>query len=69
MENINKYKTFFLINILLAIFVDGLYSLFPSYHNTIIGYNTPTYILLFVILEFFTNILILFIYPSLYLNK
>ena len=69
MENIDKYKTFFLINILFAIFADGLYSLYPSYHNTIIGYNTPSYILFFVILGFFTNVLILFIYPTLYLNK
>jgi phosphatidylglycerophosphate synthase len=69
MENINKYKIFFLINILLAIFIDGLYSFYPSYHNTELGYNYPSYLLLIVIVCFLINISLLFFYPNLFKIK
>jgi TRAP-type uncharacterized transport system fused permease subunit len=47
-DNINKLKNIFLYAILFALFADGSFTLFPEYHNTEFGYNTPSYIVITV---------------------
>ena len=47
-RDVNKYKLFFIIGLLLVILVDGAFSLYPNYHNVIIGYNKLTYFILFI---------------------
>lgn len=42
-DNINPYKGIFIIGLLLAIIIDGTFSLNAKYHNAILGYNNLTY--------------------------
>lgn len=44
-RDLQKVKSIILTSLLLAVIIDGLFTIFPSYHNHILGYNTPTYIL------------------------
>ena len=57
-KNINELKSVFLLALLLAFFADGMFTLVPEYHNTLFGYNTPSYIVVgvavcFVVLTLF----------------
>ena len=47
-DNINKYRIYFIFGILLAIIADGTFSFNPKYHNMEFGYNNITYFVLIV---------------------
>ena len=51
-NDLHKLKPLFLVSLLLAMFIDGLYSFYPDFHNTTIGYNVPTYALVTIVLIF-----------------
>lgn len=44
--NKNGTKQFLLSILLIAFAMDLTYTMYPEYHNKIIGYNRPTYLLL-----------------------
>ena len=46
LDKININNKYILSVLIICFITDGLYSLFPYYHNTIIGYNMPTYIII-----------------------
>ena len=60
-NDLHKLKPLFLVSLLLAMFIDGLYSFYPDFHNTIIGYNVPTYALITVVLIFIPILCFLYI--------
>lgn len=37
-------KDFFVASLLVALIIDLSFTVFPEYHNTEVGYNRPTYI-------------------------
>ena len=45
-DNINKYKIYFILGLILAIIADGTFSFNPNYHNMEFGYNNVTYFVL-----------------------
>ena len=59
-NDLHKLKPLFLISLLLAMFIDGLYSFYPDFHNTTVGYNAPTYALVAVVLLFIPSLCFLY---------
>jgi uncharacterized protein with PQ loop repeat len=59
-NDLHKLKPLFLVSLLLAMFIDGLYSIFPEFHNTTVGYNAPTYALVAVVLLFIPSLCFLY---------
>lgn len=59
-NDLHKLKSLFLISLLLAMFIDGLYSFYPDFHNTTVGYNVPTYALVTVVLLFILSLCFLY---------
>lgn len=59
-NDLHKLKPLFLVSLLLAMFIDGLYSFYPDFHNTIVGYNVPTYTLIAVVLLFIPSLCFLY---------
>ena len=58
--NFQKFKPLFLVFLLLSIFIDGCCSIYPEFHNTKVGYNTPTYLLVFVSISFIIALILLY---------
>ena len=58
LNEINTLKPFVLFGLACMIFVDGIFTIYPSYHNTIIGQNIPTYVVLSISVIF----IIIFLY-------
>ena len=46
------FKPLILVSLLICMFIDGSYTMYPDFHNTPIGYNMPTYLLLACMLAF-----------------
>ena len=61
-KDFNSLKPFVLFGLFCGGVVDGLFTLYPTFHNTIWGYNLPTYILLLFGLSFLSVVLYLIIY-------
>ena len=47
-KDLNKVKSFIIIGLIIGFFIDGLFTLNPTYHNENIGNNIPTYIVLII---------------------
>ena len=50
LEDLNIIKELILISVIIGFIIDFSYTLNPEYHFVEIGYNTPTYILIFGII-------------------
>ena len=50
--NLHTVKPVILASLLIAIIIDGIFTVYPGYHNCILGYNMPTYILGATIISF-----------------
>ena len=50
LKDLNKVKELILISVIIGFIIDFSYTLNPEYHFVEIGYNTPTYILIFGII-------------------
>lgn len=51
-QDIRILKPLILVSLLICMFIDGSYTMYPDFHNTPIGYNMPTYLLLACMLAF-----------------
>lgn len=51
-KDLNRYKTYIFIAILLGFTIDGIFSLNKDYHCLNVGYNLPTYILIIAVVCF-----------------
>lgn len=52
--NVKQFVKTAIYVVLCGTIVDGIFTFNPSYHNTIFGYNTPSYIVIGAILYFIT---------------
>ena len=59
-NDLHKLKPLFLVSLLLAMFIDGIYSIFLEFHNTTVGYNAPTYALVALVLLFIPSLCFLY---------
>ena len=70
-DNINKYKIYFILGLLLAIIADGTFSFNSDYHNMEFGYNNVTYFVLImgVLMALVFIIMLSKMYKFEYINK
>ena len=52
LNDLSKLKPFLMFGLVCMIITDGIFTTYPSYHNMIIGYNIPTYMVLLVSVVF-----------------